>query len=238
MKMINWAEREIELACKRERENAPEEDWNYGCACYESALEVFKTLCNQGHSGMSIKFTQGILNRLIGGKPLIPINDSDFFEGQEDMVQSDENYLKDHNLKSDLQCPRMTSLFRTETLDGRVSYTDVSRTIAINERGFSYGSSLATKLVDELYPIKMPYYPPGKPYKVHMTDFLFDPKNGDLDTLAVFYIIVPEGNKIVINRYFREPHEDEVETYPGWVEISEEEYKEREKNKVEREWMI
>ena len=235
MSMLEWAEKEIELACKRERENAPEEDWDYGCACYESALEAFKTLCNQGHSGMSIKFTQGILNRLIDGKSLIPINDTDFFEGQEDMVQSDENYLKDHNLKSDLQCPRMTSLFRKETLDGRVSYTDVSRTIAINERGFSYGSSLATKLVDELYPIKMPYYPPDKPYKVHMTDFLFDPKNGDFDTLAVFYIVDPEGNKIVINRYFREPHENEIETIFGWVEITEEEYLKRKAVAVNRE---
>lgn len=235
--MLKWAEEEVRLACEEEKSNN-DELVDYGCACYEGALEAFKVLCKQGHSEFSIKITQGILNRLIDGKPLIPINDSDFFEGQEKMIQSDENYLKDHNLKSDLQCPRMTSLFRKETLDGRVSYTDVNRTIAINERGFSYGSSLATKLVDELYPIKMPYYPPDKPYKVHMTDFLFEPKNGDFDTLAVFYIIVPEGNKIVINRYFREPHEDEVETYLGWVEISEEEYKEREKNKVEREWMI
>ncbi len=235
--MLKWAEEEVRLACEEEKSNN-DELVDYGCACYEGALEAFKVLCKQGHSGFSIKLTQGILNRLIDGKPLIPINDSDFFEGQEKMIQSDENYLKDHNLKSDLQCPRMTSLFRKETLDGKVSYTDVNRTIAINERGFSYRSSLATKLVDELYPIKMPYYPPDKPYKVHMTDFLFEPKNGDFDTLAVFYIIVPEGNKIVINRYFREPHEDEVETYLGWVEISEEEYKEREKNKVEREWMI
>ena len=235
MNMTKWAEREIELACERERGNAPEEDWNYGCACYESALEAFKTLCNQGHSGMSIKFTQGILNRLIDGKPLIPINDSDFFEGQEDMIQSDETYLKDHNLRSDLQCPRMTSLFRKETLDGKVSYIDVDRTIVVDERGFSYRSSLASKLLDELYPIKMPYYPPDKPYKVHMTDFLFDPKNGDFDTLAVFYIIDPEGNKIVINRYFREPHENEIETTFGWVEITEEEYLKRKAVAVNRE---
>ena len=91
------------------------------------------------------------------------------------------------------------------------------------------------KLVDELYPIKMPYYPPDKPYKVHMTDFLFDPKNGDFDTLAVFYIVDPEGNKIVINRYFREPHENETETIFGWVEITEDEYLKRKAVAVNRE---
>ena len=233
MNMTKWAEREVELACKREREDAPEEDWDYGCACYESALEVFKVLCDQGHSGMSIKFTQGILNRLIDGKPLISINDSDFFEGQEEMPQSDENYLKDNNLKSSLQCPRMTSLFRKETLDGKISYTDTNRTIGIDKHGISYTSGLTTRLVNELYPIKMPYFPPSKPYKIYTTDFLFDSKNGNFDTIAVHYLIDPEGNKMEINRYFREPHEDETETYLGYVEITEEEYCYRKSNAVQ-----
>ena len=52
--MLEWAKREIELACKRERGNHPNDEFDYGCACYASALKAFKSLLEDGHSGMSI----------------------------------------------------------------------------------------------------------------------------------------------------------------------------------------
>ena len=76
MDMKSWAEKEIEIACAREKANAEDSDeWNYGVACYQSALKAFNSLCEDGHSGMSIGFTKNILNRLIDGKPLTPIED-------------------------------------------------------------------------------------------------------------------------------------------------------------------
>ena len=79
MSMQTWAEKEIEIACKREREDSGVEndgDWDYGCACYESALKAYKSLMGDDHSGFSINMTKHILNRLIDGKPLTPIEDT------------------------------------------------------------------------------------------------------------------------------------------------------------------
>ena len=71
--MLDWAEREVAIACEKENPNKKDEEFDNGCACYESALKAFKSWCDQGHSGFSIKMTQVILNRLIDGKPVSPI---------------------------------------------------------------------------------------------------------------------------------------------------------------------
>lgn len=53
MGMSEWAKREVELACKRDRENRPKEEFddefNYGCACYASALKAFKSLLDDAN---------------------------------------------------------------------------------------------------------------------------------------------------------------------------------------------
>ena len=77
MSMLEWAKNEIAIASKRERGDKPEGEWDYGCACYDSALRAFESLLGDGHSGMSIGFTKNILNRLIDGKPLTPIEDTE-----------------------------------------------------------------------------------------------------------------------------------------------------------------
>lgn len=67
MSMMEWAKREVEIASKRERGDKPESECDYGCACYDSALKAFESLCGDDHSGFSIGITKGILNRLIEG---------------------------------------------------------------------------------------------------------------------------------------------------------------------------
>ena len=75
MSMSDWAKKEVELAKIIEAKDLKEGEFDYGGACYDSALKAFKSLAEDGHSGMSIKLTQQILNRLIDGKPLLPIED-------------------------------------------------------------------------------------------------------------------------------------------------------------------
>lgn len=75
--ILEWAKREVEIACKKENPNRKEGEFDYGCACYKSALKAFESLTEDEHSGFSIKITQAILNRLIDGKPLTPIEDTD-----------------------------------------------------------------------------------------------------------------------------------------------------------------
>ena len=220
MSMLEWAEKEIEIACKNENPDRKEGEFDYGCACYEGALKAFETLCNQGHSGLSIKLTQSILNRLIDGKPLTAIEDTpDIWN----LVEVKENDTVEY------QCNRMSSLFKKVHTDGKVEYTDVDRVYGIDiyNPHSTYGSSLLTRIINEMFPIKMPYMPDSRSYKIVTTDFLVDPKNGDFDTVALFTLTKPNGEKIEVNRYFRSPEKGEEETYPGYVEISEDEYTKR-----------
>ena len=76
MSMLEWAKKEVELACKRENPDRKDGEWDYGCACYESALKAFKSLLEDEHSGYSIGLTKNILVRLIEGKVLTPIEDT------------------------------------------------------------------------------------------------------------------------------------------------------------------
>ena len=65
MSMTEWAKREVEIASKRERGDKPESEWDYGCACYDSALKAFESLCGDGHRGFSIGITKGMENLLL-----------------------------------------------------------------------------------------------------------------------------------------------------------------------------
>ena len=68
-----WAEKEIEIACKKENPNWDGKSFDYGCACYQSALKAYKSLCEDDHSGFSFGLTKNILIRLMNGLPLKPI---------------------------------------------------------------------------------------------------------------------------------------------------------------------
>jgi hypothetical protein len=216
MSMQTWAEKEIEIACKLEREasGVKNDDWDYGCACYESALKAYKSLMSDGHSGFSIGLTKHILNRLIDGKPLTPIEDTE--DVWDDIIDrnDEEGYIC-------FQCRRMSSLFKYVYADGTVEYKDVNRyyCVNINNTEVAYYSGLVQRIIDEMFPITMPYFP-GKPIKVYCEDFLTDRKNGDFDTVGIFYAIKPDGEKIEINRFFKESED-------GWDEIDEVEYNER-----------
>ena len=231
MSLKEWAEKEIEIACKRENPDREEGEWDYGCACYESALKDFKSLLEDGHSGFSISITKNILNRLIDGKPLTPIEDTDdiWHRGRMD---KDDKYTS-------YQCIRMSSLFKDVYSDGNVEYHDVDRVIAydIDEPDLTYHTGLASNLVDEMYPITMPYMPYNKSFRVCCETFLTDKKHGDFDTRAILYLIKPDGEKVEINRYFREPESDieEKHAYHGLVEISKEEYEERKSIRIDKE---
>lgn len=209
-----WAENEVMMACKHEAPDRKDGEWDYGCACYESALKAFRSLCEDEHSGMSIGFTKAILNRLIDCKPLLPIEDT---EDTWNLC----TFGNDGGAKQ-YKCKRMSSLFKRVATDGTVTYSDINRYYGVNNdnHNVSYHSGLIDRVMDELFPITMPYIPFDKPFKVYTEDFLTDAKNGDYDTKGLLYAIDPHGNRIEINRYFKEVPN-------GFAEIDEAEYKER-----------
>ena len=210
MTTSEWAEREIEIACKKENPNWDGKSFDYGCACYQSALKAYKSLCKDDHSGASFGLTKNILIRLMDGLPLKPITDEDFTSVEPEIWESPE-YLKDHGLKSDLQCPRMSSLFREESLDGKITYSDVERVIFHDANGDDWwNSGAATKVVDEMFPIEMPYYPSKEKYKVYGETFcIVDGEDktaenvGCYNLVKLYYIITPDGKRIEVNKEFK-----------------------------------
>lgn len=218
MSLLDWAREEVKIACKKENPNREEGEWDYGCACYESALKAFESLCSDGHSGFSIKMTQGILNRLLDGQPLTPIEDAE------------DNWNEccwSNNGEKKYQCRRMSSLFKDVYPDGRVEYSDVNQFIGVNidNPDVTWHNGLIDRVMKELFPITMPYMP-GKPIKVYCEELLTDPKNGDFDTVGIFYALKEENGeqkRIGIKRFFREPFEGE-ESENGWVEIDYDEW--------------
>ena len=218
--MLEWAKREIELACKRERGNRPKYEFDYGCACYASALKALKSLLDDEHSGASIMIAKSILNRLIDGKVLTPIEDTpDIWE---DCCRYD--YEIGYTTQ---QCKRMSSLFKYIDDDGTVKYKDINRFVCADKDrpSLTWHSGLIDKILDEKFPIIMPYMPSEKPFMVYCSEALTDPKNGDFDTVAIWYVKKPHGALEDINRFFKEGEDD-------WVEIDATEYQKRKEMEV------
>lgn len=232
----SWVEREVAIACHNENPDRKKGEFDYGCACYESALKAYKSLAEDGHNGMSIGFTKHILNRLIDHKPLTPIEDTD--DVWSDITDTSRLQGEEVNY----QCKRMSSLFKYVYADGTIKYKDIDNNYCINihNSNNTYHSGLVQQIMDEMFPITMPYYP-GKSYAFYCDDLLTDRKNGDFDTVGVFYVIKPDGSRVDINRFFKEPdyagngvslNRFFSKSYPSWQEITEDEYREREANKI------
>lgn len=203
--MKTWAENEIELAIKKE--TAKEDCMNeYVKMCLESALEAYKVLCVQGHSGMSIKITQDILNRLIDGNPLTAIEDTPDVWVE---TRTEENSTKH------FQCNRMSSLFKTVDGNGNVSYDDIHRVLCkAVDSDIRYFSGLVSDVINKMYPIKMPYYPADRSYVV-----LVEEAHCYKHLISV---TTPENEVIPIERYFndkgKEIGEEEFTNYKNTLE--------------------
>ena len=195
MNMIDWARQEIELAKKNESE--------YGAMCYESAFKSFKSLCDD-HSGVFIRFTKGILDRLIDGKPLSPIEDSDDIW---EYVHDRENGAKVY------QCSRMSSLFKDVLPDGTATFNDIDRVVIRSKDCLIWHSGKARELINGIYPIKFPYMPDDKPFIVQQDDFCYKKPDavGVYDHYAFLSYKDPNGKEFLIDKYYMETETGDIE---------------------------
>ena len=224
MCMDSWAEREIEIL-KSKNKPESDEEFDYVGECAESALRAYKCLMSDGHSGMSISITAGILNKLIKGQALTSIEDT------EDAWNESGGYCDEEKGIKHYQSNRMSSLFKDVYPDGTVKYSDIDRVTGINmaDPDITYTSGTLRAIVDEMFPITMPYSPKSKSYKIYTEDFLTDKSKGDYDTVGYLYMITPEGERIELNKFYHEFNRHEE-----MKEITKEEYEELKKRKIER----
>lgn len=204
--------KKIEKIKSEGREPQKIDYFDYEGECYKSALKAFKSVCDDGHSGLSYSITARILKRMLDGLPLKPIQETDF-------TDRDMTLTMDDGTKH-IMCDKMFSLWKVIHPDGSVTYSDSDRQVGINaDKGYGFGSGFISDIIDERYPITMPYYPNGRQYKVYVRDFLVYPENGDFDTQAILYIETPKGEKIPVNKFYHEKGRE-------MVEITEDEYNE------------
>ncbi len=218
-----WAEKEISLASKYKREYEDkhgcivEEGYEGRTKYLETAMKMFRNIpegCEPLDFGMeSIKC---ILNQLMSGKPLTPIEDTkDVWESVD--IKNDSKIF---------QCRRMKYLLKEIKEDGSVMYNDETRYHAIwigHEHMGWLHEKVVDKVMNELYPITMPYMPSGIGYRVYVEAFKADFKSERIDTLGIIYAITPDNKRKSINRYFsikKRRH----------IEISQKEYVSRKRN--------
>ena len=221
--MKEWAKEECKIACKRENPDWDGKSFDYGCSCYQSALKAYQSLCEDGHSGFSFGVTKNILIRLLNELPLTPIEDTpDVWN---------EITIKDEDGTVTYQCNRMSSLFKNVHKDGAITYHDVNRDYCqeVTNPKDTYSGSTG-RIVDELFPITMPYYPKtAERYKVVVDTFLakgFEGDETDFNTRAILYVITPEKERVEVNRYYGEKD-------GHLVEITKDEFDKRVKTRKE-----
>lgn len=212
MTMTEWAENEIKLACVKEKDTK-DSDFEYAKMCYDSALKAYKSMSEDGHSGMSWQITSKILIRLLKALPLTPVTEKDKWI---QITENDKGTL--------FQSCRISSLFKRVDTDGNITYSDNDRVSCFDKNDVSFGFGLVGSIIDEMFPITLPYYPTEKGYRVFVEDFLTKDGKGDFDTVGIMYAYKPNGERIEINRFFKEEEHK-------MVEIEEVEYKERLANK-------
>lgn len=218
MNMGEWAEQEIRIACKKENPDWDGESFDYGCSCYQSALKAYKSLMEDGHSGCSFGVTKNILIRLMNGQPLTPIEDVP-------EVWKDVNYGRNDEADR-FQCKRMFSLFKDVYPDGTVKYNDVDRYYCIErDERIPYHGGGSGDILNEYFPIKMPYMPENEKYKIVTKTILRYPGVGnDFDAKAYHYIETPDGKHIKVHRFFGEVDgewkEVNYKTWVKWLDIA------------------
>jgi len=216
---MQWAENEVALLLdsRRSLNNDEADDWEnqYFEACCLSALKAYKVLFEDDHSGMSWNITANILKRLLEDKPLSPITGADF-EDASDILDSPE-WLHQMGLVSATPCTRMRGLYRYTYKNDVVEYKDINRTVIYAEGSdVPWRNSYISNIVDELYPIKMPYA--GEKYIAYVKEDKSVSCREDYDCFIFKSLKHPDGTMETINRFFIDVGNG------GWLEVSESAY--------------
>ena len=178
MTMTEFMEKEIEIYKQKH--------YSFQGRCADTALKAYMLIKESGHSDLGSGIVVDLLTRMLKELPLTPITDEDFPDAI--VLIGGDGYLRDHNLEYSIPCRRMDSLYKEKTLDGKVYYTDTNRFVCYDEKDptFAYICSRGERVVDKMFPITMPYYPPTKKYMVMFRGS------------KPIWVETPEGEKVMV----------------------------------------
>ena len=197
MSMTDWAENEINLAKKKMAKEGGDHSWDgYVSSCYDSALKAYKSLEEDGHSGMSFSVTRSILTNLMNEIPLTPIEEDEDCWNECGLIDG----------KRTFQCSRRPSLFKDVLeSDGSISYHDNDLIVVddvyedhLSAVSSHFGDVIVKQMFGEL--VKFPYMPTKERYRVRRieTSLVYD----GAEVAFVHFIKKPNGEKLFMNCFF------------------------------------
>lgn len=235
MTMTEWADNEVDKVLKEmaDRPIADGEDaemrkgsQEYAGSCYKSALKAYKSLMEDGHSGLSFSITASILEKLMYEIPLTGIKEDEPCWEKNTSFTSVETY----------QCTRRFSLFKDVYPDGRIEYhdNDAARCTEVNEDGreSNWGcGKFICSIIEQMigHPlVQFPYFGYRHPYKMYRK--CYNTVNGEPGSYNAYwlqYLKCPDGTKMPVNRFFIEmpgkpDQEVQINDFINFLEAAEE----------------
>lgn len=223
-----WARKEVELAIEAaeitgvlsEQENKINKDVKKH---YETAFAVFEDFLDKTEGLDAPDIVKSILAQLLRGDTLTPIDDNEedwnFISGFDPVAKNDNPgysiYLSERR-------PSLIKKVSYERETGDVVstiYTDTERAVCIdiNTNGV-YTGGFGLAILDEMFPIAMPYQPDGK-IKIFYEDFKYYRDSEDADTIGILYFRMPDGKMEEVKRFFKKDPKTHV-----MIEINRTEY--------------
>lgn len=192
------------------------DEYERACKCGNSvtkealddAVAMFKAVFSKHQSKQHLVLVKGLLNRMTSGLPLSPITMEDFDNTEASLSRGELKHT----------CSRYESLTATKKSDGtEFTYSD-SRRVEFHDQSLinqeesssivdilhsrAHYPSIALKLVDDLFPITLPYMP-GDKYEVFGSSYSFKLAEGEPDLVEIDFIKTPNGQLVKVDQYYR-----------------------------------
>lgn len=155
-----------------------------------SNLQKKRDICDNEGSAEGFSLTLMLVNRLANNEPLTPIEKSDFVGAVCDrypsLIRSGNGKISDRKRVVFHDQSRIVS---TKTTN---SFMDAYKYDKVND--------LVISVVDQLYPIKLPYTV-GEKYEVFGTTVSFG--DGEPDLIELDYLKTPDGLLVSLNRFYK-----------------------------------
>lgn len=184
-----WAKREIELATIDESDEVKK--------YYDVAYLAFCDFVDRTTNLDDSEIVKAIFIQLFNECNLTPIED----KPEEWTLVSENGSIYQSNRRPSLY---KKLVFKEDEAESFVYYSDQKRSVCIDlDTNKYYEGGIGIAVLNEMYPIKMPYQPIGI-IKVITEEFCYheSEKRGP-DTIGVLYFKMPTGQMINVMRFFK-----------------------------------
>lgn len=197
--LIKWARKEIDLAIVDETNEKIKKH-------YETAFSAFSNFIEKISDLENIDATKTIFLQLLNKNILTPITDDKdewVFVAGYDPSSGNKNHSANYSF---YQSKRRNSLYKKVIYAGEMQsifYSDSERAVCVDiQTRETFTGGFETGILDEMYPISIPYYPIDK-IKIYVEKTKVYENSVDCDTVGILYFCFPNGKISEIKRFFK-----------------------------------